>query len=231
MKALIIDDEQPCREVIVQLISQYCPLISEVTEAKTVTGAIQKIKSFVPDIIFLDIQLGKQTCFDILNEFNEIAAHIIFVTAYNEYAIKAFEYAAVHYILKPIDHEQLVNAVERCSKLDSKNGNGNLIKAKSFYLKTIQQDYIIVYDDIAYIKADGSYSSIFYQNGSDLYTSKKLGHYDSILPENFLRIHNSIIVNLSYIKEVNTQKNTVTLENGESLPISRRRKSKLKSFL
>ncbi len=228
MKALIIDSEKHCREVIIELISEYCPIIDKITEAKSVVTAIQKIKSFLPNVIFLDIQLGKQTCFDILNEFDEINAHIIFVTAYHEYAIKAFDYAAVHYILKPIEPKQLVKAIERCSELNFKN---KFNEAKCFYLKTIQQDYVIAYKDISYIKADGSYSTIYYHNGKEIYTSKKLGHYAAVLPDNFLRIHNSIIVNLNSIKELNTQQNTAILNTGESLPISRRRKTELKARL
>jgi len=228
MKALIVDDEKSSREVIFELISSECLQVNEVAEAKSVMTAIQKIKMFVPDIIFLDVQLGKQTCFDILNEFGEINAHIIFVTAYNQYATKAFDYAAVHYILKPIDVKQLKEAVERCSRLNYENDKLNLVK--SFYLKTTKQDYVIEFENISYIKADGSYSMIYYKDGRDIYTSKRIGYYESILSSNFLRIHNSIIVNKDEIKEVNKLKNIVVLVTGESLSISRRRRFLLKDI-
>lgn len=231
MKALIVDNNKDCRELLIKLISENCPAIRETAEAKTVPKAIKKIKSFLPDIIFLEVNIGKQTCFDILNEYDAIQAQIVLISDTDKYTLKAFDYGAVHYLLKPVLIHQLVVAVERCIKLISQNTPRKVDKSKAFYLNTTQQSYVIQYEDIAYIEADGSYSTIYYHNGNDIYTSKKLGHYDSILPEQFLRIHHSIIVNVNRIKEVNSQKSMVVLTNNTALPVSRRRKPALKSLL
>lgn len=231
MKAVIIDDELHCREVLQNHIETYCPEIKCVEKATDVEEGIAKIQNFQPQIVFLDIQLEDRLSFEILNALAEINFKIIFTTAYDNYAIKAFDYAAVHYLLKPITPDDFTEAVNRCLAELGTNDEGKVRKAESFYVKTTASGHQILFEEVAYIQADGSYSTIFYLDGRDLFTSKTLGEYQHILPHYFFRIHNSILVNLKAVRTLNDKENTTCLVNGNIIPVSRRKKKGFKAAL
>ena len=231
MKALIIDDEKHCREVVQCFVQDYCPEIKKMDEATGVSSGLKKIEEFRPDVVFLDIQLNDQTCFDLLDQLDNINFQIIFTTAYDNFAIKAFEYAAVHYLLKPLTPKYFKEAVQRCVSNELTYAVDTLEKVKGFYLETVNNTFNIVYDEITHIEADGSYSTIFGIKGEDIFASKKLGDYTDLLNDDFYRIHHSIIVNMKYVLKVDKKNNLVTLTNGVELPISRRKKSAFKQEL
>lgn len=228
MKALIIDDELHCRNALTKMIELYGPEITEVDEASDVSEGIASIESFQPDIVFLDIQLDDLTGFQLLDRLKEVTFQLIFVTAFDNYAIKAFEYAAVHYLLKPIGKTALQEAILRCKKSELKYGDEQLENAKGFFLKTHENVYDIVYNEILYVKADGSYSKIYNEDGRSIFTSKKLGDFKKLLNSHFFRIHNSYIVNLKMIESIDQQFQNITLKDGSSLPVSRRKKNAFK---
>lgn len=230
MKALIIEDEFNCSEVLQILLMRNVPAIKNIKIADTVDMGLRKLLSFKPDVVFLDIKLGEQTCFDLLEQLDEIDFQIIFTTAYDQYAIKAFEYAAVHYLLKPVILSELIEAVGRCKQNLNLIENKTLETVKSIYLRTSLRDYKISHDDIVYIKADGSYATV-YTNNDEIFTSKKLVDYDRLLPDFFFRIHHSIILNLKWVKELDKPNNLVILTNDVCLPISRRKKAEFKKAL
>jgi two-component system LytT family response regulator len=231
MKALIIEDELNCREVLLTLLERHAPAIKEYQLADSVDEGLAQIEAFQPDIVFLDIQLGDRICFDILDQLEEINFQIVFTTAYDHYAVKAFEYSAVHYLLKPIILTDLLEAVERCLNNQQNIAPETIDNVKSFYLRTSLKDYHITHDEIAYIKADGSYSTVHTNEGKNIFTSKKLADYSKSLTDDFYRIHHSIIVNLKWVSHLNKPGNFVVLTNGSELPISRRKKSDFKKIM
>ncbi|MFT5819394.1 MAG: two-component system LytT family response regulator [Crocinitomix sp.] len=231
MRALIIDDEVHCREVIQSFVQDYCPLIESVEEADSVKSGLSKIKSFKPDLVFLDIQLKNETCFELLDQLDQINFQIIFTTAYDNYAVKAFEYAALHYLLKPLTPKPFTLAVNRCIPNKFQSITKAIEKAKGFYLETTYNAFNIRFEEITYIEADGSYSTIHQLNDDDIFTSKKLSEYKTLLDENFYRIHHSFIVNMKFVSKIDKKNNSVILTNGIELAISRRKKSAFRIVL
>lgn len=228
MNILIVDDEFHCRNVIQKMVEANCPEIKAIFEADTVQRAFDCLKKEQIDIIFLDIQLNDQTAFDLLNQLNEIEFQIIFTTAYDNYAVKAFEFAAVHYLLKPVAPSDIIEAISRCRKNELLYKKEVLNKTQGFYLRTHENSYDIIYDQITYIEADGSYSTIFNSKKQTVFTSKKLADYKEILNDDFYRIHNSIIVNMNYVQKIDKQGLMVILKDDTKLPLSRRKKTDFK---
>ena len=231
MKVLVIDDEVHCRNVVVKMLTAHCPEITSISEANSVQGALQKLKSEQPDIIFLDIQLNDLTGFDLLNQVQKINFQIVFITAYDNFAIKAFEYAAVHYLLKPVAPSDIIEALKRCANQELLYKKELIEKTSGFYLRTHENSYDVIFEQIKYIKADRSYSTIFNDNGQNIFTSKKLADYSGLLSEDFYRIHNSIIVNMNFVKKIHSSGLQVVLTDETNLPISRRRKTEFKTAL
>ena len=185
MKVLVIDDEVHCRNVVVKMLTAHCPEITSISEANSVQGALQKLKSEQPDIIFLDIQLNDLTGFDLLNQVQKINFQIVFITAYDNFAIKAFEYAAVHYLLKPVAPSDIIEALKRCANQELLYKKELIEKTSGFYLRTHENSYDVIFEQIKYIKADGSYSTIFNDNGQNIFTSKKLADYSGLFASCF----------------------------------------------
>ncbi len=231
MRALIIEDEFNCSEVLQTMLMRHVPSIKNFKIANSVDAGLVQIEGFEPDIVFLDVQLGDQTCFELLEQLKEINFQLIFVTAYDQYAIKAFEYAAVHYLLKPVILSDLIKAVKRCEANQPQVQSEDIDKIKSLYLRTSLRDYQISHDDILFIQADGSYSTVHTNDGQCIFTSKKLVDYERLLPEGFYRIHHSILVNMTWVRPVDKPNHLVVLSNEMTLPISRRKKSEFKKAL
>lgn len=231
MNALVVDDEFHCRNVIEKMAKTHCPEISSISLADSVDTAINILNIKQIDIVFLDIQLHNLTGFDLLNKLRNIQFQLVFTTAYNNYAIKAFEFGALHYLLKPVQPDDLVEAVKRCTQLDLSYNREKMDKTIGFYLKTHENAYDVRYDQIRYIQADGSYSTIYNENDQNIYTSKNLAEFKKILNGDFYRIHNSIIVNLNCVSRLDRRGLNAILNDGTILPISRRRKIGFRSKL
>lgn len=231
MKVLVVDDEIHCRNVVVKMITAHCPEIAAISEASSVKDALEKIKSEQPDIVFLDIQLNDLTGFDLLKQIDEINFQLVFITAYDNFAIKAFEFSAVHYLLKPVAPSDIIEAVKRCVNQELNYKKEVLDKTMGFYLKTHENCYDIIFDQIKYIEADGSYSTIYNEKGQQIFTSKKLADYKELLTADFYRVHNSLIVNMSFVDKIDRKGMQVILTDETKLPISRRRKTEFKAAL
>ncbi len=239
-KTIIIDDTQLIREEL-KLILQNFPVIEVIGEAGTVDKAMELITTYKPDVIFLDIQLIDETGFDLLEKI-DVNFKIIFITAYNQYAIRAFEVNALDYLLKPINEERLAQAIERLD-LD-----------EDIQLEDIKHSDKLNYDDVIYliinnsfkfikikaircIIAAGKYSYIYYgeRKTKDL-VSKTLREWEKILPDQYLvRIHRSTIVNFEHAENVKKCKNNFHEVSVRSIEepfiISRRYATKLKKML
>jgi two-component system, LytTR family, response regulator len=208
IKALIVDDERLARREIISLLSSY-PCIRIIAEAADVPSAIQAVTEHTPDVIFLDIQMPGVSGFDLIDAIPP-SIRIIFVTAFDEYAIRAFEVNALDYLLKPVHPERLRLAVERlCNDAVSpKHPDHRLEYDDRLFLLLNTQHRFLKIDSILCITAAGDYSEVIVTDGAKWLTSKTLREWESRLPEkHFCRIHRSVIINMNSIDRTEEMQN------------------------
>ena len=232
MKAIIIDDEKRARVSLALLLQEYCPQISVVAECENLPEGIKAIRKLQPDLVLLDIEMPGHSGLELLDFFdeNDVNFSIIFTTAYNEYALQAFKFSAVDYLLKPINPEQLTEAIARLEKQKQKVANYKLLK------ETINQDSLtkiavpsgntLIFIDttkISYIKGEGAYSEVFCNNGTKHLVSRNLKNFEDILclDTRFMRVHKSYIVNFEQVVAYNkSDGGSLELETGIHIPVS-----------
>jgi len=210
-KAIIIDDEEMARTLLKGMVQEYCPTIEVVDLCKDLPNGVKSIKKHKPDIVFLDIEMPGHSGLELLDFFNddEIDFSIIFVTAYNQYAIQAFKLSAVDYLLKPIEINDLKSAIELfekqsgTQKLKVLRENLENSSSKKIALATSNSILFVEIDTILFFQADGSYTKVVLIDGKTLLMSKGLKHFENILTENqqFFRCHKSYLVNLKHVTE------------------------------
>ena len=235
IKAIIVDDEQRARNVLSNLIKR-CDLdIDILAQCSCLEDAVAKIKELQPDVVFLDVQMPNYAGYEIANFFEEMNFDIIFVTAFDEYAIKAFELSAIDYLVKPIDRKRLIEAVdklqnkiEKQKKIEDYQILLNSIKEKEFkqiILPELGNRRIIAIHTIIAIEADGSYSKIYTTENKSVTTSKNLKYFENLLPEDttFFRSHRTWIINLKYIEVINKTNLTIQLAQNITAKIARTR--------
>jgi len=211
IKAVIVDDEKPSREVICNYLRDYCEDIQVVAKASSVKSAYKAIKKHNPDLLFLDIELGDGKGFDLLTMFEKIKFKIIFITAYSEYAIKAFRVNAIDYLLKPVKIDELKSAVEKAklfnNHIDSekiaaliKNIPGAFSQQPTITIPHIKGFDVLKINDIIMCKAAG-YCTEFYLTGKKkVLSSKNLKNYEELLnSHHFIRVHHSFMVNINHV--------------------------------
>ena len=235
MRALIIEDEIRNQKILSQLLEENCPSIEIIGYAESVTDARKLIGDHLPDLIFLDIQLKNGTGFDILESLGSNAPYVIFTTAYDQYALKAFKFAAIDYLLKPIIREELISAVNKAeteSIQDQKISLRNLIRnlrseSKETFITIsgmTKVDFVKVHD-IVRIVANGAYSQIVLSSGDTYTVSKVIKDYQELLADfNFFRVHQSHLINLKKVKRYYKGDHIVIMEDGEEVPVARNRK-------
>lgn len=242
MKTIIVDDERRMRMSIKRLVELECPELEIAGEADGVKNALELLKSIQPDLIFLDIRLKDGTGFQLLDEIPNPNFQVIFITAFDEFAVKAFHYNAIHYLLKPIVVSDLKMAVERVfakgvhptkeiwNKLHS---DVNAKRLDMLALPTQTGFKTVEPKDILRCQSDNYYTLFYFRNGAKLIVSKTLKYYDEILtPHHFLRVHQSHLVNLSEVTEYRKHYGgMVVLSNQEEIPVSNNRKEMLFSHL
>lgn len=245
MHVLVVDDEKNARETIVQMLKLYCPEIQTIKEATSVKTARDTIKRTKLDLLLLDIQLEDGNGFDILKNIDLENLSIIFITAYDQYAIKAFKVSAIDYILKPVDPDELAAAIELAHKKIAKDLLANRIDffleqietrsstIKKIILKTVERTHFVLISDIIYCEADRNYTTFLLENGQKIIMSKNLREYEELLPNTiFLRPHQSYLINTNYITEyIKGDKNAFILTNGHEIPISMRRRDIVLNYL
>jgi two-component system, LytTR family, response regulator len=231
---VIIDDEKLARDLLKEYLENY-PEIEILDEADQGTEAVEKIDKLKPDIVFLDVQMPGMTGFDVLEDI-EHEPYVIFVTAYDQYAIKAFEKNAVDYLLKPLDEERFRNAVNRALKrktLEHSSIEDLLSSMKSerkgtydthIFVQKSEKLFNLPVDEIVYLEASGDYT-IITTKADQFVSSSGIGKLEEILnPEVFIRVHRSTIVNVNYLKEIERHFNggmVVKMQSGKSFPVSR----------
>jgi len=237
MNALIIEDEDNSRSVLTTLIDQYCPQVQILGYASDAREAVEKIRSIKPNLVFMDIELPYGNAFDILSKLKEINFHIVFTTAYDSYAIRAIKTGAIDYLLKPIDYNELKNAIQKIeANIEEKQKNINIeqlinVFSKHIYvnnlaLPTMDGFSFIKFEEIIRIAADGNYCKIFCMNNRVYTITKQIHEIEGKLPpEAFFRIHNSHIINLMHVKEyVKGRGGYVVMVDGSNVDVSFRRK-------
>ncbi|MDV7187893.1 LytTR family DNA-binding domain-containing protein [Lutibacter sp. TH_r2] len=242
MKAVIIDDEKRARHLLSSLIKEHCPLITALHEAQDLKSGVALIKEVKPKIVFLDIEMPEESGLSILDYFSEtIDFEIIFVTAYNHYAIDAFKLSAIDYLLKPIDVLELKAAIIKASKaIENNNTNIQLQKLRES-LKQLAIDKIALevpkgilfasHDDIVLFEADGMYTNVILKNSKPKIICKPLKHFVEQLSNNtlFFKCHRSYLINLKYVDElIKEDGDYLVMSTKKRIPIS---KSKKEQFL
>ncbi|UJP64630.1 LytR/AlgR family response regulator transcription factor [Mongoliitalea daihaiensis] len=234
--AILVDDEPIARLSLRGMLETYFPKIHIKGEAKNLPDAIKLIHQQKPDIIFLDIEMPGYSGLEILDFFNvqQLKSKIIFVTAYEEFALKAFELSAVDYLLKPIQKNALERALSKISSpqqeaLQVLQENLKHHKPQKITLQTGEGLLFLKLDDIIYLKADGSYTHFFLSDNEKVIVSKRLLEYEKLLElGSFMRIHRSHIINLDHIKKITKEDGGgVVMSTGELLSISQEKKSEL----
>jgi two-component system, LytTR family, response regulator len=234
---LIVDDEAHSRGLLRQYLEKYAPEIQIQGEAKSVAEAFEKTLFFKPDIVFLDISLINETVFDLLEKFKDIHFEIIFITAFNEFAIKAIKFSAIDYLLKPINIEQLVQSVHKAIKrIEEKSTlnhfkylTENLSRKEQIHkiaLPTIDGYIFVSTDHIIHCKASGSYTEFYFTNRKPLIISKGLKEYEELLEENhFVRVHHSHLINLMHVTSYQKGKSPIiTMCDDSKIEVSVRKK-------
>ena len=243
--AIVVDDEQKSISTIQKIVTDYCTGVEIVGTADNITSAASLIASLKPQLVFLDVEMPYGNGFDLLNSLAEINFEIIFITAYNQYAITAFKYASIDYLLKPVNIAQLQGAIVRAEQRTTEKmhaANYLLLKQnlktedkgeQRMVLADSNGQYFITIKDISYCVANGSYTFIHLYNGKRYHASKNLKEFEEMLPQDsFFRIHHGHIVNVKHVNKVTSGRTgSVIMQDGKELEIAARRKKEFCDFL
>lgn len=236
MNAIIIEDEKNNAERLERMLSRHCPEIILKKTAASVQEGILAINEFNPDILFLDIELPDGTGFEIFDHFSSPAFEVIFTTAFDKFAIKAIKFSAADYLLKPIDKEELIAAVEKVKSLkddSSKSRNISFFKEKhknqllnNIALPTSDGYKIVSIDQIIRCEADGNYTRFHLDKNEKILVSKSLKEFEDLLEDcNFCRVHHSHLINMKHaVKYQKGEGGYVIMSDNASVEVSKRKK-------
>ena len=240
LKTLIVEDEQTSRDILKRYLEKYCPTVEVVYEATNIDQALVFIRNNDIDLLFLDVEMPYGSGFDLLEKLEKTTFEVVFVTAYNQYAIEALNKHASYYLLKPISIDELIKAVDYVTELRTKENElqSAILKPKidningKITIPTQEGFEVLEMKNIMYCKADDNYTEIFLSDNHKKLVSKTLKYFEDILKDNgFARIHKSYLVNVSYIASYKKGKGgTICLSNGKELSVSASKKAKLLSY-
>jgi two-component system, LytTR family, response regulator len=238
INTVIIEDEEKSAHVLQQLIKEYAPEFTVCGTAGHVTNAVRLIESVQPQIVFIDIRIADGTGFDVLHQLSSYHFELVFVTAYDSYALEAIRHAAIDYLLKPIGVPEFETSVERLRKRLSEKAEYNSVESllKKMIQRTSDEKLavptasgfdLISMQDILWCKSDGMYTTFYLSNKSKVISSRNLGMFeDQLTQNNFFRIHHSIMINIRWVKQyVKGKGGAVVLADGVKLQVSQRRKA------
>jgi two-component system LytT family response regulator len=251
MKALIVDDEKLLRDSLIAQLRQYCPEVEVVSEAESVESGLAALNEFDVDLVFLDIKMSDGSGFDILSKVakqvkgvQNIDFKTIFTTAYDEFALKAFKFSAIDYLLKPIDPDELKIAVRKVNDsilMDNNNKYDILLEninrlnqgRERIALATAERIHIYNVMDIVRCESLDNYTYFFLSDGSKLLISKTLKEYEDLLNEfGFVRVHRSHLINLNRLTSYEKAHGaTLTMEDGTKIPVAQRKREFILSIL
>lgn len=237
LRAVLIDDDDSNLSALSEKLSRHCPQIDIIDRCDNAPDGMKTIESHKPDIVFLDIEMPVMNGFVMLQQLNYKNFELIFVTAYDHYAIKAIRYSALDYLVKPVEIEELKSAVLK-AEANRSNRSSNLQldllleqlhkkELKRITIPTADGLQFINLEDIIYLQASNNYTNIYHCTKNKLLVSRTLKDFEEILPaETFLRIHHSSIINKNYVeKYIRGDGGQVVMRNGNVLDVSKRKKS------
>ena len=237
IKAVIIDDEAAGINNLKNLLTDHCEGVEIIGTAENIATGVKLLnrKDITPDVAFLDINLPDGLVFQLIEQLDDVDFEIIFVTAYNDFAIKACQYSSIGYITKPIDPDELIKAIERIpegkqtqtrERIDVFKSHYNPNPFKKIGISSMKEVQFVPIDEIVRLEADDNMTHFWLKDGRRLTAAKTLRHFDDLLtPFNFFKVHQSHLVNLNYIKTyVRNDGGFLVMEDGKKVDISRRRR-------
>ncbi|SFF30017.1 LytR/AlgR family response regulator transcription factor [Thermoflexibacter ruber] len=244
MKFVIIDDEEKHRNLIKSILKEEKNLLCS-GEATCVAEGLALIEETSPDLVLLDIDMPDGTGFDLLKSISPIDFQVVFITAHDEFAVKAFKFSALDYLLKPIDPEELLLAVQKAPKVQQQSQNqlqlATLLsnvesfsqQVKKLVLKDSDNIYIVSTQEILYLQAHNNYTSFFLTENRKIVVSKTLKEYEQLLENSgFFRTHQSYLINLAYLQRIDKREGgSIVLQEKIYLPLAQRRKDSLLKML
>ncbi|MCF8238566.1 MAG: LytTR family DNA-binding domain-containing protein [Saprospiraceae bacterium] len=244
LRVAIIDDEKKAREATRKLLQLYCPYVVVIGEAEDIQSGINLIQDHKPDVVLLDIKLRNGTGFNILEKFLNPTFKVIFITAYNEFALKAFKYSALDYVLKPLDPDELSRAIEKCRErisTDSFQKQFDVFAShfqpfamkKRIALRTEESMHVVEIAHIIHCVADKNYTTVHLIDNKEVLVSRPLKEFDEMLNSmDFFRIHQSHLINLDHLLRFEKRDGGfVVMKEGVTLPVASRKKAELIAIL
>jgi two-component system LytT family response regulator len=242
IRALIADDEQSSRETLRHYVQRYCPQLELIGEAKDVRDCIQQIRELKPDLVFLDVEMPFGNAFDVLEQTSELPYKTIFVTAYSEYAMRALNASASYYLLKPLNIDELVRAVEKVAEQEQNpmalqsgviRENLNSGKIRKILIPTLSGFEVLKVDEIMRISGNGNYTDLYLSGQRRKTVSRVLKHFESLLQgDGFLRVHKSHLVNMEYAIAWHRGKGGfLQLSDGSEVEVSPQKKEEVLRYL
>jgi len=240
LRTIIIDDEPHVRKTLARMVEEECNNVKLLKSADGVKSGLKAINEQNPDLVLLDIQMDDGTGFDLLKKAEPINFKVIFITAFNQYAIQAFKFSAIDYLLKPVDPEDLVQAVNRTEQIVQQDFSTQLkvldenlktqeTKGKKIILRTSETVHLVKVSDISYCESDLSYTQFYLTDGRKILVSKTLREFEDMLKEfGFFRVHKSFLVNFFAISKFEkADGGYLVMENNDRVPVATRKKDEL----
>lgn len=244
MKILLVDNESDVRKTLKDLINRINPEQHFIEEASGVEMGVQKIESFNPQIVFLDIEMDDGTGFDLLKRLDSPQFQLIFTTAFNQYAIQAIRFSAIDYLMKPVDPIELAASLAKAAQNITQRNLQQQLEVlmqqvgqkpaldRRIVLKDLDSTYFVKVNDILYCMAEGAYTQVFIQNADPILVSRNLHTHEELLaPSGFIRTHHSSLVNPSHIKLYDRKTESLVLTSGHTVPVSQRKRDWVINFL
>lgn len=239
-RTIVIDDEVSGRELAAGFLQQYCPSITVVGMADSVASGYSAICEYQPELVFLDIRMTDGTGFDLLRRFDAPDFRVVFVTAYEQYALEAFRFCALDYLLKPLSPRTVMQVVDRADRYPQRMKEDVRYEALMQYeatddwrrrkiiLRTSDKLYAVNIGDILRMESDGSYTLVYTAEGKQIIVSRQLKEFDAMLsPAGFLRVHQSHLVNLEHLYCFDKQSQQLILRDDSIVPVSSRKRDQV----
>jgi len=243
LRAVIIDDIEAIRSKNVALIKEHCPGVTIMAEANDVKSGVEVIRKFLPDLVFLDVEMPDGTGFDLLQQLKPVNFKVIFVTGFQDFAIKAFRFSAIDYLLKPIEPQDLIEAVQKAEEtlnkevldLKFKTLFTNIERPKNLQklvLKTTEKLYSVNVQDIVNCESEKNYTTFYFVDAPKLVVSTTLKEYETLLvPLGFFRPHQSHLINMIYFDHfVKADGGTIVMKNKTTVPLATRKKEEFRKI-